>query len=43
MESEVLQVKRDIWNSLNWLQFLSIFYICHKQCQIAVHVMQHGM
>ena len=29
MESELLQVKRDISNSVNQLQFLSIFDICH--------------
>ena len=29
MESEALQVKQDISNSLNQLEFLSIFYICH--------------
>ena len=29
MESELLQVKHDILNSLNQLQFLSIFDIYH--------------
>ena len=34
MESEVLRVKHGISNSLNQLQFLSIFDICHQHCQI---------
>ena len=34
IESEVLWVKHDISNSLNQLQFFSIFDICHWQCQI---------
>ena len=41
MESELLRVKHDISNSLNQLQFLSIFDIYHQQFQITVHVTQH--
>ena len=36
-----MRVKYDILNSLNQLQFLSIFDICQEQCQITVHVTQH--